>query len=155
MDFKAMLSEFTDALVAGDSERFACLFAEDGVYHDVAYGTHRGRGEIRAMVERVAREGESYRFEMRDPVSDGQLGYARFVFSFTTRHEAFAGKRVVTEGMGCFELEEGLIKAYHEATNQGIGLAQLGIAPEHMAKIFARKAERQKARPELRHHFGG
>ncbi len=155
MDFKAMLSEFTDALAAGDGERLARFFTEDGVYHDVAYGTHRGRDEIRAMVERVAQEGENYRFEMYDPVSDGQVGYARFVFSFTTRHEEFAGNRVVTEGMGCFELEDGLIKEYHEATNQGIGLAQLGVAPEHMAKIFARKAERQNARPELRNHLGG
>ena len=150
-----MLSEFTDALVAGDGERLARLFTEDGAYHDAAYGTHRGRGEIRAMVERVAREGESYRFEMRDPVSDGQLGYARFIFSFTTKHGDFAGKHVVTEGMGCFELVDGLIKEYHEATNQGIGLAQLSIAPEHMARIFARKAERQNARPEFRDHLGG
>jgi hypothetical protein len=38
MDATAMLREFCDAVERQDGRRFANLFCEDGVYHDVFYG---------------------------------------------------------------------------------------------------------------------
>jgi hypothetical protein len=38
MDATVLLREFCDAVERHDGRRFADLFGEDGVYHDVFYG---------------------------------------------------------------------------------------------------------------------
>src|SRR5690242_18012921 len=54
VDIEALRGEFVDALMTGDYDRFASLFAEEGVwripYIDVELV---GRGEIRAGIERM------------------------------------------------------------------------------------------------------
>ena len=42
MDATVMLREFCDAVERHDGKRFADLFCEDGVYHDVFYGEFAG-----------------------------------------------------------------------------------------------------------------
>ena len=42
MDATLMLREFCDAVERHDGKRFADLFCEDGVYHDVFYGSLPG-----------------------------------------------------------------------------------------------------------------
>ena len=50
MDATVMLREFCDAVERHDGKRFADLFCEDGVYHDVFYGEFAGRAKIAEMI---------------------------------------------------------------------------------------------------------
>ena len=43
MSFSDLLQEFTGAVEAGDGQKFASLFCEDGIYDDVFYGVFQGR----------------------------------------------------------------------------------------------------------------
>ena len=51
MDTTVMLREFCDAVERHDGKRFADLFCEDGVYHDVFYGEFAGRAKIAEMID--------------------------------------------------------------------------------------------------------
>ena len=83
MNPKQMLAEFTDAVAKRDGARFAKLFAEDGVYHDVFYGAFRGRARIAELIDTwFYKTAHDFKWDMLDPVSDGQTLYARYVFSY-------------------------------------------------------------------------
>ena len=97
---------------------------------------------------------KGFRWQMLDPVCDGQTGYARWVFSYTSVLPGAEGKRVVFEGMSRFELEGGLIRRYSEVFDRGVALAQLGFAPERLAKTVGRAAERLRAREDVAGHLG-
>ena len=51
MDFPQLLDEFCAAVKAGDGPRFARVFTDDAVYHDVFYGPHGGHEGIARMLE--------------------------------------------------------------------------------------------------------
>ena len=139
-EFQALLQRFTRAAEAGDGEALAACFTPDGVYHDYIYGDHRGRADIAHMlVDLFHRDaGPDYRWEMFDPVCNGDLGYAWSLSSFTSRIPEFAGKSVVIDGMSRFELRDGLIHDYRESVNGGVAMAQLGVEPARIAKVLAR-----------------
>jgi ketosteroid isomerase-like protein len=154
MEFVTLLKELGEAVSAADGRRIAAVFTPDGVFHDTVYGPATGREEIRKLFDdRVAREGRDYRLELYDAVRDGILAYACYRFSFTSTLDAFAGTRVAISGMVRLVLEDGRIKDYREAANQGVALAQLGLAPERMAKIFARWADEQNRDPVMQAHL--
>ena len=50
--------------------------------------------------------------------------------------------------MSRFILRDGLIAEYRESVNGGVAMAQLGVAPERMTKVFDRWTGWLKARPE-------
>lgn len=137
-DFRSLLDRFTAAAEAGDGEAFAACFTEDAVYHDYIYGDHVGRPEIAHMMTHLFHgdAGPDYRWEMFDPVVNGDLAYAWSLSSFTSTREEFKGRRVVIDGMSRFRLRDGLICDYAESVNGGIAMSQLGVAPERMAKVF-------------------
>ena len=139
-EFKALLQRFTAAAEAGDGDALAACFTPDGVYHDYIYGDHRGRADIAHMLRDLFHRdaGPDYRWEMFDAVCNGDLGYAWSLSSFTSRVPEFAGKAVVIDGMSRFELRDGLISDYRESVNGGVAMAQLGVAPERIAKVLAR-----------------
>ena len=136
--FENLLDRFTRAAEAGDGEAFAQCFTEDAVYHDYIYGDHVGRPEIAHMMSHLFHgdAGPDYRWEMFDPVINGDLAYAWSLSSFTSTREEFKGKRVIIDGMSRFRLRDGLIADYAESVNGGVAMAQLGVAPERMAKVF-------------------
>ena len=73
MSTTAMLRELCDAVEARDGRRFAALFCEDGVYHDVFYGAFAGRRKIAEMIDDwFFRTAADFRWDMHDPVSDGR-----------------------------------------------------------------------------------
>ena len=148
-DFKALLQRFTAAAEAGDGEALAACFTPDGVYHDYIYGDHRGRADIAHMlVDLFHRDaGPDYRWEMFDPVCNGDLGYAWSLSSFTSRIPDFAGKSVVIDGMSRFELRDGLISDYRESVNGGVAMAQLGVEPARIAKVLARWGRQLQDQP--------
>ena len=153
MDASALLKEFTAAVEHHDGKRFAALFAEDGVYHDVFYGAFRGREKIAEMIDdwfyRTARD---FRWEMFRPVSDGTMLYAYYTFSYVSTLPEAQGKRVGFDGVSIIRLRDGLIAEYREVANSAIGLLDIGFAPERVAKILNKEAAEIRARPEWQRH---
>jgi ketosteroid isomerase-like protein len=148
-DFAQLLNDFTASAESGDGARFAAHFTEDAIYYDYIYGPHQGRSDIAHMMEKLFhRDAADYRWEMFDPVFDGTMGYAWSLSSFTSKIPEFQGRHVVIDGMSRFILRDGLIAEYRESVNGGVAMAQLGVAPERMTKVFARWAGWLRQRAE-------
>jgi ketosteroid isomerase-like protein len=95
-EFVRLLDEFTQSAESGDGARFASHFTADAIYYDYIYGAHKGRADIADMMQHLFhRDATDYRWEMFDPVFDGQMGYAWSLLSFTSKIPQFEGKRVV------------------------------------------------------------
>ncbi|MFT3939695.1 nuclear transport factor 2 family protein [Rhodopseudomonas sp.] len=153
-EFARLLESLTRAAESGDGARFANHFTEDATYHDYIYGPHTGRAEIAAMMQDLFhRDAADYRWEMFDPVCNGDLGYAWSLSSFTSTVPDFAGQRVVIDGISRFVLRGGLIAEYHESVNGGVAMAQLGVAPERMAKVFRKWSGWLQQRPETQDYL--
>jgi len=72
-EFAALLDDFTHSAESGDGARFAGHFTEDAIYYDYIYGAHRGRADIAHMMQNLFhRDAADYRWEMFDPVFDGE-----------------------------------------------------------------------------------
>ena len=153
MDPAELLKEFCAAVERRDGKAFASLFTEDGVYHDVFYGAFAGRQKIAEMIDdwfhRTARD---FRWEMFRPVSDGRTLYAYYTFSYVSTLPEAKGRRVGFDGVSVMMLRDGRIAEYREVANAGIGLLEIGFAPERVAKILLKEAARSKARPEWARH---
>jgi hypothetical protein len=148
-EFARLLNDFTLSAESGDGARFARHFTEDGIYYDYIYGAHQGRADIAHMMQDLFhRDAADYRWEMFDPVFDGAQGYAWSLSSFISKIERFEGRRVVIDGMSRFIVRDGLIAEYRESVNGGVAMAQLGVEPDRMAKVFERWAGWLRERPE-------
>ena len=148
-EFASLLSDFTLSAESGDGARFARHFTEDGIYYDYIYGAHQGRADIAHMMQDLFhRDAADYRWEMFDPVFDGRQGYAWSLSSFTSTIAQFKGRRVVIDGMSRFIVRDGLIAEYRESVNGGVAMAQLGVEPARMEKVFQRWTGWLKERPE-------
>ena len=153
-EFAMLLSDFTRAAESGDGVRFADHFTEDAVYYDYIYGPHQGRADIAHMMQNLFhRDATDYRWEMFDPVFDGVLGYAWSLSSFTSTIAQFKGRRVVIDGMSRFLVRDGLITEYRESVNGGVAMAQLGVEPARMEKVFHRWTGWLKERPETQDYL--
>jgi ketosteroid isomerase-like protein len=153
--FARLLDQFTRSAESGDGARFAAHFTDDAIYHDYIYGAHRGRAEIAHMMQDLFhRDAADYRWEMFDPVCDGEIGYAWSLSSFTSKIPQFEGRPVVIDGISRFTLRDGLIAEYRESVNGGVAMEQLGVAPERMAKVFRRWSGWLKERPETVGYLG-
>lgn len=154
MKFESILKHFAAAVEAGDGQALGALFTPDGVYHDVFYGDFTGPQAIAGMLEALFhRDGEDFRWEMRDPVSDGRTGYARWLFSYTATSPQSRGRRVLMEGIGLFRLRDGLIESYEDYARIGEVLVQLGLPAEKTQKVLSKMAERQNAKPDAKPHL--
>jgi hypothetical protein len=148
-EFAQLLQAFTLSAESGDGARFAGHFTEDATYHDYIYGAHIGRADIAHMMENLFhRDAADYRWEMFDPVFDGRQGYAWSLSSFTSKIPQFKGQSVVIDGMSRFIVRDGLVEEYRESVNGGVAMAQLGVAPDRMTKVFKRWAGWLHERPE-------
>ncbi|PPQ44730.1 nuclear transport factor 2 family protein [Rhodopseudomonas palustris] len=153
-EFARLLESLTRAAESGDGARFADHFTEDATYHDYIYGPHIGRAEIATMMQDLFhRDAADYRWEMFDPVCNGDLGYAWSLSSFTSTVPEFKGQRVVIDGMSRFILRGELIAEYRESVNGGVAMAQLGVAPERMAKVFRKWSGWLQQRPETQDYL--
>jgi ketosteroid isomerase-like protein len=148
-EFESLLDDFTRSAESGDGVRFAGHFTEDAVYYDYIYGPHQGRADIAHMMQDlIHRDAADYRWEMFDPVFDGEKGYAWSLSSFTSKIPQFEGQRVVIDGISRFIVRDGLIAEYRESVNGGVAMAQLGVDPERRSKVFKRWAGWLMERPE-------
>lgn len=154
-DFPSIMKSLAESVMAADGARFAALFTPDAVYHDVFYGPFRGREAIRDMLEnRFHRDAANFRWDFHDPISDGETGYARYVFSYESRLPDAAGRRGMFEGVSIVRLADGLIRDYREVANVGPCLTRLGFAPERLEKVMARMARDLAGSDEAAGHGG-
>ncbi|HEY7979547.1 MAG TPA: nuclear transport factor 2 family protein, partial [Rhizomicrobium sp.] len=155
-DFAALVARFGAAATAGDGKALAACFTEDGTYFDYIYGPHRGRASIADMLENLFhRDAADYDWTFFDPVVKGDLGYARSLSRFVSTIPEFKGRKVVIDGISRFLLKDGLIAEYHESVNGGVAQAQLGVAPERMAKVMKRWSERFLNQPDVAEYAKG
>ncbi len=143
MSFQALLDRFTAAVEAGDGAALAELFTENGVYHDTFYGEFQGRQAIQDMLENhFWRDAKAFRWDMKEPVEQGGIGYTNWSFSYASNLEGVEGKRIIFQGMSRFRLKDGQIERYDEVFDMGIALSQTAFAPDRIAKIVAKAAGR-------------
>ncbi len=154
MDVATMLREFCNAVEQRDGDRFAALFCDDAVYHDLFYGAFSGRPRIAAMINDVFyRDAAEFRWDMLDPVSDGHMLYARYTFSYRSLLPEAHGKRAMFEGVAIMRVRDGRIAEYREIANPGTAFIDMNFAPARIAKILEREAGALKARPEMARHL--
>jgi ketosteroid isomerase-like protein len=154
MNATAMLRAFCDAVEQRDGNAFAALFTEDGVYHDVFYGAFQGHVRIAEMIDDwFYRTATDFRWDMHQPVSDGETLYARYTFSYRSTLPEAMGARAMFEGVSIMKLRDGKIAEYHEVANTAPGFVDMNFAPERIAKIVARQGAELKARPEMARHL--
>jgi hypothetical protein len=145
--FETLLTAFTIAVERDGGDALAGLFTADGVYHDVFYGAFQGREKIAEMLENhFWVHGELYRWEMHQPIVSGDIGYAHWTFSFTSKLPKVAGKRIVWDGMSRFQLQGGLIAHYQEMFDISIALTQTEFSGDRIARIAAKHVERLRSR---------
>lgn len=151
--FETLLERFAAAVAANDPDALADCFTADGTYDDYFFGPRSGRGGIRETLRHFYEGGEDFRWEFHDALSDGRRGYARYRFSYTSKHPAADGGRVLFDGISHFELEDGLIKSYCEAFDRGMALAQQDYDGARLRNIGLRYAEALRSRPEWSDHL--
>ena len=154
MNTTTMLRAFCAAVEQRNGKAFAELFTEDGVYHDVFYGTFAGRTKIAEMIDDwFYRTATDFRWDMHTPVSDGHTLYVRYTFSYRSTLPEAKGARAMFEGVAIMQLRDGRIAEYHEVANTAPAFIDIKFAPERIAKIFARQGAALKARPEMKRHL--
>ncbi len=154
MNVAAMLRAFCEAVERRNGAAFAELFTEDGVYHDVFYGAFEGRANIAGMIDDwFYRTATDFRWDMHQPVSDGETLYARYTFSYRSLLPEANSARAMFEGVAIMNLRDGKIACYHEVANTATGFVDMNFAPERIAKIFAKQGAALKARPEMKRHL--
>ena len=136
-DIDNLILKMTQSIVQRDGFRASECFTEDGVYHDVFYGSF-AKPNIPKMVEDYFhRDATDFIWDIFDPISAGSIGYARYVFSYDSKLADCDGKRAVFEGIARCELRDGLLLSYHEVADAFTGLSQLGFSGDRLKKIAA------------------
>ena len=149
-----MLREFCSAVEQREGQRVAQLFCEDGVYYDVFYGPFAGRQRIAEMInELFYKDAEDFRWDMVDPVFDGQTLYTRLLFSFRSLLPEAQRARAMLEVVSIMKMRDSLIAEYREIANVASALVDMNFAPERIAKIIARQGSELKKRPEMARHL--
>jgi hypothetical protein len=141
--FRELLSRFTAAVESLDGPAFGTLFASEGTYDDAIYGMFTGpQGCARLIDEHFARDGADYRWDMLDPLWDGEAGYAHWLFSFRSRRPGLESKRAIMSG--CCRIawgSDGLITSYRDWSNGASALVGIGT-PLAAIEPLLRKLDR-------------
>lgn len=153
MEFEPLLDKFCQTVESGDGQALAALFTQNGLYDDMFYGRHEGRTAISKMLDLFHRDGRNFLWEMIDPVNDGTIGYARWLFSYDSRRPENEGRRVVIEGVGCFKIERGEIASYADLARSGECLVSLGLPQQKISETLERWTAAQHARPDVQRHL--
>jgi hypothetical protein len=153
-DIQRMLDSMCRAVEAVDGKTFASYFAEDGIYYDDFYGEFAGRERIAALInEWFNKYARDMRWDMIEPIyQDGRLS-VRYVFSYNSRLPEANDARTMFEGVSLMKLKNGKITEYREIIACGTAFVDMNFHPERIFKIFARKADAMKAKPEVQRHL--
>ena len=136
----SIVREFERAFNRQDVPALVACFTPDGSYHDTFFGGHAGADQLRAMFERMFREGRDYAWAMETVVETAERAAAEWSFGYvvTEAIPRSAGRPVRFRGMSLFEKRDGKIATYREYFDTGAALLQLGFKPESVAKVLAR-----------------
>ncbi|MFM9884572.1 MAG: nuclear transport factor 2 family protein [Burkholderiales bacterium] len=137
-----IVERFARAAESADGSALARCFTADGVYHDGFYGAFHGPSGIRAFLEEyVYRDSERMRWTYSDIAGSGNLIYAKYLFSYSSKLAGKEGQRVHFQGVSQFRMKGDLIERYWEVFDSGMALAQLDFAPERIRKVLSRANE--------------
>ena len=138
----SIVRDFEQAFNRQDVNALLDCFTEMASYTDTFFGAHAGRTALRAMFERMFREGRDYAWTMETVVEQPVVAAAEWTFSYvvTDAIPRSAGRKVRFPGMSLFELRDGKIAAYREYFDKGVALLQLGFRPESLAKVLSRES---------------
>lgn len=136
-----VVKDFEAAFNRRDIDGLLACFTADASYADNFYGSHAGAAGLRAMFERMFREGREYVWTMERVVETDEAAAAEWSFRYvvTDAVPRSAGRRLHFRGMSFFELRQGRITAYRETFDTGVALLQLGLGPEALAKVLRRR----------------
>lgn len=134
----SIVREFEKAFNTMDVDALLACFTAGATYTDNFFGAHTGTASLRAMFERMFREGRDYSWVMDTVVQTAERAAAEWTFSYmaTEAIPRSAGKHVRFRGMSFFDLERGRIAAYRECFDLGVACLQLGFAPESIARVL-------------------
>lgn len=137
----SIVHDFEAAFNRQDVEALVGCFTPTGSYVDTFFGPHAGHAELRAMFDRMFREGKNYRWTMESVVETPARAAAEWSFSYVVTEAVprSAGRAVSFKGMSLFELSGGKIAAYREHFDIGGALLQLGFKPDSLAKVLSRR----------------
>ena len=138
-----IVRDFESAFNRQDVAALVALFAPTATYTDTFYGAHRGHADLRAMFEKMFREGREYAWTFDLVVESPACAMTEWTFGYVVTEAVprSAGRKISFRGMSLFELSGGKIAAYREHFDEGQALLQLGFAPESLAKVLRRKLE--------------
>jgi steroid delta-isomerase-like uncharacterized protein len=136
-----IVREFAAAFNRRDVDALLQCFTESATYRDNFYGEHAKHAGLRAMFERMFREGRDYAWTMERVIESATAAGAEWTFSYVVSDGVprSAGRKIVIHGMSLFEIERGKIAAYREYFDTGVALLQLGFAPEALVKVLRRR----------------
>jgi steroid delta-isomerase-like uncharacterized protein len=134
----SIVAEFAKAFNTTDVDALLACFTPGATYTDNFFGAHTGTASLRAMFERMFREGRDYSWVMDTVVETPARAAAEWTFSYVATEAVLrsAGRAVRFRGMSVFDLEHGRIAAYRECFDVGVACLQLGFAPESIAKVL-------------------
>jgi len=137
----SIVREFEKAFNRQDVGALVACFTPGATYTDTFFGAHTGTAALRAMFERMFREGRDYAWVMDVVVEGRDTAAAEWTFDYVVSDAIprSAGRRVRFPGMSLFELEGGRIARYREYFDEGRALLQLGFKPESIARVLGRR----------------
>ena len=137
----SIVREFEGAFNRQDVDALVACFTPGGTYTDTFFGAHTGAAALRAMFERMFREGRDYAWTMDVVVEGRDTAAAEWTFGYvvTEAIPRSAGRRVRFRGMSLFEVEGGRIARYREYFDEGVALLQLGFKPDSLARVLAKR----------------
>ncbi len=137
----SIVRDFEKAFNRQDVDALLACFTDDATYVDTFFGGHTGRAALRAMFERMFREGRDYSWVMQTVVETPAAAAAEWTFGYVASEAVSrsAGRRVRFSGMSLFELAGGRIARYREYFDEGVALLQLGFKPESIARVLSRR----------------
>ena len=141
MTFKTLIQKMTQAAVRGDGPGVAACFCENGIYHDVFYGEFKGKAIIHLIEDHFHRDGKDFQWDLYDAIEQNGIGYARYVFSYSSTLPQAKDRRATFEGVAICQLEAGRIREYREVANAVTGLHLLGFSPERLSRFVDREAK--------------
>jgi hypothetical protein len=154
MEFGKLMRKMVVAACTGDGNGVADCFVEDGIYDDVFYGVFQGREQIVDMIGNYFyRDACNFRWDLHDPVYNGNNGYVRYVFSYESKLDGFEGNRAMFDGVSIVTLQDGLIGVYKEIANTAPGLQRMGFGPERLGRVIEKQGSELAARDESRGHL--
>ena len=151
--FSELIKKLTQHIVKGEGDEAAHIFNDSGYYQDIFYGKF-SKKEIPTMVKNYFHgNAKDFIWDIKNPISNSEIGYARYIFSYTSKMKSSYGKRASFEGIIFCRLKNYRIQEYHEITHSYTGLSMLGFSKERINKIIIKQTELLKKKLEMTKHL--